>query len=201
MFHEITPALVEALIADPFYRSITDDFADDEAARKKALESYFHYSLAEASRTGRCIVAPNPKLGAAAWLLPRTDEVEAQESAAKAEFLRDCLPTRGYENYRSIVCFMAPLAKEVVAPGSWYLSIVGVSPAAQGQGLGHQLLQPTLHEADERGVSCYLETFTPRNIRFYKRLGFERVATHLEPTTASEYVILSRPAPCRPIKG
>ena len=191
---QATPALAEALIVDPFYRAITDDFADDESARKQVLERYLHCSLAEASRTGRCVLAPDPRLGAAAWLLPRSAEVEAEESVAKANFLRACLPPRGYDNYRRIVSFMAPLAKEIVAPGSWYLSIVGVSPAAQGQGIGRQLLQPTLHEADERGVACYLETFTPRNIRFYERLGFQQVATHLEPTTGSEYAILLRPA-------
>ena len=79
---EFAPALVEWLFDDPFYQAITADF-EDMAARKQALAAYFAYSLAEARRTGRCVYS-EPDLGAAAWLLPRTPDVEAAESSSKA---------------------------------------------------------------------------------------------------------------------
>lgn len=84
-------ALAESLFDDPFYWAITDSFGDDHAVRKAALQQYFYYSLEEAQRTGRCVFAPDPSLGAAAWLLPRAPEVAAAESVAKAEFLRVAL--------------------------------------------------------------------------------------------------------------
>ena len=71
-------ALVAALIDDAFYWAISEDFGTDLAARKVALKSYFCYSLEEAKRTGRCVIAPDPTLGAAAWLLPRTSDVKAK---------------------------------------------------------------------------------------------------------------------------
>ena len=177
---------------DPFYWAITDDFGSDLTARRRALIRYFHYSLAEAERTGRCILARDPTLGAAAWLLPRSREVDAAESSAKSRYLASILGPRGAESYHRIVRYMAPLAAKVVPDGAWYLSIIGILPSAQGRGLGAALLTDTLADASRDRVPCYLETFTPRTLRFYERLGFSRVATHLEPITDKEYVVMRR---------
>lgn len=189
---QASSALAESLIDDPFYWAITDDFGTEVTARKHALSRYFHYSLAEAERTGRCVVAPDPTLGASAWLLPRSPEVDAAESAAKFEYLASVLGPRGMENYYRIVRYMAPLAAGVIPCGAWYLSIIGILPSAQGRGLGAALLLCTLAEASHAHVPCYLETFSPRNLRFYERLGFCRVANHVEPTTNKEYVVMLR---------
>ncbi len=120
--------------------------------------------------------------------------MEAAESEAKSKHLASILGPRGYENYYRIVRYMAPLAARVVPHGSWYLSIIGILPSAQGRGLGKRLLGETLAEASGAGVCCYLETFTPRTLRFNEGLGFRRVAAHLEPTTTAEYVIMRRDA-------
>jgi ribosomal protein S18 acetylase RimI-like enzyme len=183
------------LIDDPFYLAITEDCGPDFAQREQALRRYFEYSLAEAQRTGRCIVASDPALGAAAWLLPRAADVEAAESQAKSEYLASILGPRGNDNYHRMVRYMEPLAARVVPGGSWYLSIVGILPAAQGRGIGAALLDETLAEASDARVSCYLETFTPRNVRFYERLGFRPVAEHVEPITAKAYVVMLRTRP------
>lgn len=189
-----TPALADALIVDPFYLAISVDFEHDMPTRKAVLARYFAYSLGEAARTGRFLTTEDGKLGAAAWLLPRTNDVDAAESAAKNEFLAGTLGPRGYDNYHRIVQFMAARAPAVVPAGAWYLSILGISPAAQGRGLGAQLLAPTLVEADAAGTPCFLETFTPRSVAFYERLGFRSAAEHLEPLTNSAYAIMCRPA-------
>ena len=54
----------------------------------------------------------------------------------------------------------------------YYLSILGVDPPRQGEGLGSALLQPMLRRCDAEGVGAYLETGTERNVRFYSRHGF-----------------------------
>ncbi|MDM0112248.1 GNAT family N-acetyltransferase [Variovorax sp. J22R133] len=192
-FSQPAPALTESLFDDPFYQAISVDFEDDIEARKHALGLYFAYSLAEAQRTGRYVQHEDPRVGAAAWLLPRSPEVDAAESAAKAAYLKSVLGPRGNGNYHRIVEFMGPRAAQVVSDQAWYLSIVAVLPSAQGQGIGARLLSGTLAEAKSVGASCYLETFTPPNIPFYERMGFERLASHLEPTTRAEYVVMLRP--------
>lgn len=71
-----------------------------------------------------------------------------------------------------IVEFMKAKSARVVAGDAWYLSIVAVDPAPQGKGLGRKLLEPTIAEADRVGATCFLETFSPRNLSFYEQLGF-----------------------------
>lgn len=53
-----------------------------------------------------------------------------------------------------------------------YLTILGVDPEHQGQGIGGALLRPFLAEADRDGIMCYVETTRERNVPFYERHGF-----------------------------
>lgn len=188
----LTSSLVSALQDDPFYVAITADFAVDSIERNNVLRRYFEYSIQEGRRIGRCVLAADGYSAAAIWILPSEARVRQGEAAVKQRFLVECLGLLGLANYRSIIDFMTPRAREVVGDSSWYLSIIGVDPNLQGQGLGAGLLTPTLKEADGVGATCYLETFTARNLRFYARFGFEHVASYMEPTTASKYWIMRR---------
>ena len=187
-------ALIDALFDDPFYQSITIDFAADPTRRRSALGHYLAYSMDEAARTGVCLVAREPASGAAIWSLPASLAVQAQESAAKSRYLGTILGPQGHRNYHRIIEFMAPVAERLVAAETWYLSIVGIAPSAQGRGAGATLLEPTLAQAHDVRAACFLETFTPRNLPFYERLGFRAVARPLEPTTGSAYVVMLRDA-------
>ena len=185
-------ALVDSLRYDPFYVTITEEFADNEALRRHALVRYFDYSMSEGARMGRVVVWPDPAIGAAVWLLPAEPSVYDVASRAKAKFLAETLGASGGDAYRRIIDFMRPRAAAAVAESAWYLSIVGVTPSAQGQGIGKRLLEPTLAEADNAGVDCYLETFDRRNPDFYQRLGFSAVASHAEPVIGATYTIMLR---------
>jgi GNAT superfamily N-acetyltransferase len=185
-------ALVDSLRNDPFYLTITREFADNEARRCQVLAHYFDYSMSEGTRKGRLVVWPDPAIGAAVWLLPAQISVHDAETKAKDEFLAAALGVAGRDAYRRIIDFMRPRAAAAIAETAWYLSIVGVAPSAQGQGIGKRLIEPTLAEADEAGVHCYLETFDRRNPIFYQRLGFSAVGSHAEPVTGSTYTIMLR---------
>lgn len=191
-FAVTAPAVAAALIDDPFYQAITFDCGADVEGRLSLLSRYFEYSLQEADRTGRCTVHEEPALGAAAWILPRSPEVEATEATAKAGHFSALLGRRGWDNYTRIIELMFAETHPLVPEGAWYLSILGVHPAAQGRGIGAKLLAPTLAEADAAGAYSFLETFTPRSVEFYRRVGFVRVADIFEPTTGSRYVIMGR---------
>jgi GNAT superfamily N-acetyltransferase len=185
-------ALVDSLRYDPFYATITTEFADNEARRRQALARYFDYSMSEGARMGRLVMWPDESVGAAVWLLPAETSVYEAEAKAKAEFLAAAIGATGWDAYRRITHFMRPRAVAAVAESAWYLSIVGVTPSAQGQGIGKRLIEPTLGEADNAGVDCYLETFDRRNPAFYERLGFSAVASHAEPVTGATYTIMRR---------
>jgi GNAT superfamily N-acetyltransferase len=185
-------ALIDSLRNDPFYTTITEEFADNEARRRQALARYFDYSMSEGARRGRLVVWPDHSVGAAVWLLPAEKSVYDREAKAKAEFLAAALGATGADAYRRIIDFMRPRALAAVAESAWYLSIIGVTPSAQGQGIGRSLMEPTLVDADEAGVECYLETFDRRNPGFYQRLGFSAVGSHAEPVTGATYTIMRR---------
>jgi ribosomal protein S18 acetylase RimI-like enzyme len=55
----------------------------------------------------------------------------------------------------------------------WYLQFVGVDVRSRGRDLGERLLRPVHDIADETSTLCYLETPSPRNHDFYRRLGYE----------------------------
>jgi len=185
-------ATAAALADDPFYRSITDAFASDGVRRRAVLEQYFSYSIQEGRTLGRTVHLPDPTQGVAVWLLPQSAEIEAQAARAKRAFLESTLGPRGTANYYRMVEYMSDRAGPLVGDDAWYLSIIAVDPALQGRGSGPQLLAPTLREADAVGGVTYLETFSPRNPRFYERLGFVTRARFDEPTTQAQYAVMVR---------
>lgn len=54
-----------------------------------------------------------------------------------------------------------------------HLAFIGVASAAQGRGVGSEILKRTLAPLDAAGVTAYLETTTERNVALYQRHGFE----------------------------
>ena len=156
------------------------------------MEQYFTYSVQEGRDFGRSVHLPDPARGVAVWLLPQTPDDESRATDNKRVFLDATLGAQGWSNYYHIVDFMSAKATSVVADDAWYLSIVAVDPAAQGQGLGRKLLEPTIAEADRASATCYLETFTPRNLVFYERLGFVIKARFAEPTAGADYFVMVR---------
>ena len=189
-------ALAEALRDDPFYAAITVDFETDETARHAALTEYCRYSLREGRQIGTVIILDENPHGAAIWNLPQPHDVAEQAMQAKQAAFAALLSPRGFDNYRAILSFMEPTAQAVIPANTWYLSILGVAPQRQSQGLGRSLLAPTLRQADQNSSSCFLETYNSASRAFYRRLGFNEVAEHLEPTTGARYwIMLRQPRP------
>jgi ribosomal protein S18 acetylase RimI-like enzyme len=54
----------------------------------------------------------------------------------------------------------------------WYLSVLGVDPEKQGQGIGTALMQPVLEMCDRDGTPAYLESSKEKNVPLYERNGF-----------------------------
>jgi ribosomal protein S18 acetylase RimI-like enzyme len=96
--------------------------------------------------------------------------------------------------------FMSTKAANIVDDHAWYLSIVAVDPTSQGRALSRKLLEPTIAEADRASATCYVETFSPRNIPFYERLGFATEARFAEPTNRADYVVMVRSPRAAPFR-
>ncbi len=59
----------------------------------------------------------------------------------------------------------------------WYLPLIGVDPARQGQGHGSALLRHALALCDRDHLPAYLESSNPANLPLYRRHGFEVLGT------------------------
>ncbi|KAJ5287834.1 Acyl-CoA N-acyltransferase [Penicillium angulare] len=58
--------------------------------------------------------------------------------------------------------------------GYYFCNMLGVSPQAQGMGVGKRLMDVVIQKADEEVIPCYLESSKGApNIAIYERMGFE----------------------------
>ena len=71
---------------------------------------------------------------------------------------------------------MAACADQVPSTPHDTLHSIAVDARHQGQGLGLKLLAHLVGDADRRKCPVHLDSSNPRNVTFYRRLGFEQVA-------------------------
>jgi ribosomal protein S18 acetylase RimI-like enzyme len=62
-----------------------------------------------------------------------------------------------------------------------YLWFLGVTPEAQGHGVGSRLIKSRLDALDAKGRPAFLETATEANVRLYSRHGFEVIGEYAPP--------------------
>ena len=185
-------ALYLALKEDPFYLHIQHTIT--HASPQEAMCAYMDFSLRMAKSYGIAYLPFETPYGASIWTLPQAEKVATAEKQLKLDFLETYLGINTLTAYRAIVAYMSAQTELLVPKDAWYLSILGVHPNFQNQGLGANLIQPILKEADKKGVASYLETFSDRNTRFYERLGYQKLSSFHEPTIDARYwVMLRRP--------
>jgi GNAT superfamily N-acetyltransferase len=86
------------------------------------------------------------------------------------------------------------LRAELAPEPHWYLWILGVEPAHQGQGLGSSLVETMLQRIDAERLPSYLETHKERNVTFYERHGYNVVHSGNIPNDGPAYWCLKREA-------
>jgi ribosomal protein S18 acetylase RimI-like enzyme len=104
--------------------------------------------------------------GAAFWLPVGVEN----DTEAIAEAIMDSLSA---ERLESLAPMMEDMERFHTKEPHWYLPMIGVDPAWQGQGIGSALLRHTLALCDAEGVAAYLESSSPKNVPLYQRHGFE----------------------------
>ena len=166
--------------------------AGQGAGAEAAMLRYYDYSIAEGERFGRVCKPHGAAFGVSVWAVPVNADAAAQRRAAKARVLQEAMGTSCLQFFDAVTGFMSEATGQVTSDRDWYLSILGVSPDFQGQGLGADLITPVLSEADGAGAATYLETFVPRNMSFYARLGYATVGRFAEPVTQSDYWVMRR---------
>ena len=184
-------ALYEALRDDAFYRTLEESV---EESSREAMLRYMDYSMAEGQLYGELCLLEDEEYGASVWTTPLDKERATDRSVRKKDFIAEHMGRRSLATYNGITSCMAEQAEPVVGPDWWYLSILGISPGLQGQGRGAHLVAHVLKITDRLQVPTYLETFSPRNISFYNRMGYEVVDSFHESTIGAPYWLMVRDA-------
>lgn len=190
-YRQCAEALYDALAEDAYYITMQESVADADQGREAMLR-YYDYAMQEACTYGILQMPETPHMGASIWSTPVSGERSEQRDIEKKRFLMSAMGPGSLDKYLQISAAMSRMSSRFVPPGSWYLSILGVAPRFQNQGVGVGLTRPILERADRSGRPVYLETFTPRNIAFYQRLGFDVRGDVDEPITGSRYWVMVR---------
>jgi GNAT superfamily N-acetyltransferase len=174
MKHVATVKTLAAADAAPAIDTIVLAFAADPMSRWTWPEA--HQYLATMPRLarafgGRAFVhgsafASVDYTGVALWLSPG---VHPDEEALNEVVLGTVPPS----NRASAIAIFQQMGQYHPSGPHWYLPLIGVDPAHQGQGLGDALMAHALAQADRDRLPAYLESTNPRNISLYRRHGFE----------------------------
>lgn len=170
--------LARAFFKDPLMRY----YLPDPARRARVLPSFMRVTLRYGLFYGEVYTTPGLD-GMAGWLPP------GQTGMAILGLLRSSLgvipPNLGWEAFRRIRQVEPAIDRihHACVPGPhWYLMLLGVEPARQGQGIGGRLIAPKLAEARASGLPCYLETMTELDVAFYRKQRFKVVfETEMQP--------------------
>jgi ribosomal protein S18 acetylase RimI-like enzyme len=128
----------------------------------------------------------NEYSGAALWLPP---DVHPDENALIA-LLQRSIPE---EKQQEIFAFMERMDSSHPSEPHWYLPMIGVDPAKQGNGYGSALLKHSLEQCDSEGKLAYLEASSPKSIPLYQRHGFELAGTIQVGSSPPMFPMLRKP--------
>lgn len=148
----------------------------DPAKRLRLLRIFFGVALRDVLAHGHVDVASGHGrvAGVALWLPP------GHVVMTTARQVRAALPMSrvGFFALRAFARLVhLGTALDAAHPKEphWYLSALAVATTEQGRGVGSRLLREGLARAEASGHGCYLETMLERNVRLYRKFGFEVV--------------------------
>jgi GNAT superfamily N-acetyltransferase len=143
-----------------------------EDLRRRALPVLMRSGVQFGLAHGSVDVSPGDLAGAASWMAPGYSVTTAEMNAMWLPPMAEALGDEAMARFVAAQEHTARI-REVLQPGDHlYLSILGVEPEFQRQGIGKALIAPRLGWADGRGLACYLDTFKERNVAFYQQSGF-----------------------------
>jgi len=173
--------IVRAFSADPVARWFYPDSQRYAKFFPKFVDAFA--GAAFESGSADCV---DDYVGAALWL---SAEIHPDETAL-CTLLQN---TIAEPDQADAFALLEKLEKNHPAEPHWYLPMIGVDPARQGNGYGSALLNHALERCDRQDKLAYLESSSPKNISLYERHGFESVGTIQVGTSPTLFPMLRKP--------
>ena len=189
----LASVLARAFVRDPFYAYLAGDAPERNQRMRDGWSGIVRFASAGLRETW----TTDDRAGVAVWIPPGRkgssviDSVRLMPSMARLA---------GGGRVREVASALEVLERRRhhhVPQPHWYLSVLGVDPERQREGIGSALLRPVLARADADAAVAYLETATAHNVLLYERHGFEVVEELILPKTDIRGWLMTRP-PRRP---
>jgi len=159
-------------------------YFQDKTQRRAVADTFGFIALSIGLKYGEVYASSEKLEGVAAWLPPGKaffggwQIIRSVPLSILFRFGR-----QGAGRLRAYGRYIDNVHRKLVPYPHWYLQIIGVDPANQGQGFSSRLLRPVLKRIDREQMPCYLETNTGKNVTIYRRFGFEVVSEDKIPGT------------------
>jgi len=171
---EVIRTLTDAFAVDPHM----DWFMRDDAQRDAARLTLFEFLIRRVGAGSARIDRPASGGAAAVWMpfewlgpTPFLAELRGMPTMLRI--------TGGLSRFFRLQAIRADMDKHhPVDERHAYLWFLGVSPAAQGRGIGSALLRAANARLDAEALPAYLETGTTRNVALYERHGYQVISQH-----------------------
>jgi len=170
---EVVQTLTDAFAVDPHL----DWFMRDDARRDQVRLDFFRLLVSALAVTQGRIDRPVGGGAAAVWM--PFEALGPIPLATELRIVPMLLGTTGLKRFGRLMALRADMDRHhpMDRPHA-YLQFLGVSPAAQGRGIGSALLRAAGARLDAANMPAYLETGTTRNVALYERHGFKVLSTH-----------------------
>ena len=160
--------LARAIVTNPLHVAL---FGQNRIAEN---EAFFRIGLRVMKGQKLAAFADGEVLGFIHWV----DSPRCQFSAAeKLKMLPAMIGGLGLRPAARVGSWLSVWTRHDPADPHVHLGPIGVSPEAQGRGIGRQRMERYCTYLDEAAAAGYLETDRSRNVEFYNKFGFEVTGT------------------------
>ena len=168
--------LAAAFVADPLF----EWFSRPDDKRAAARLAFFRFLMKQLILNVGEVMRPSTGGGAAVWM--PSESLGPNPVLKELEALPVLLGLTGWGRFGRILRLRGVMdAHHPMDRPHDYLWFLGVTPEAQGHGVGSRLIKARLAALDAKGRPAFLETATEANVRLYSRHDFEVIGEYNAP--------------------